>query len=248
MGEDNRQLLNLNFWPSFADSMLAIVIILVIVLVFVAQHGLAGFEEVRESQTDVVQSVAERYEGRLDTLRRSSTRGRFVISRDGEPELEIRQDVRLQRIRFRGNILFASNDFRLTEKGRQILQIVGKAVQPELLNISLVQIEGHTDLYPTEEYRRGNLELGALRAMSVFHFLKDQVGIDPAQQLMSATSYGQYKPVGRNSGESYNDDKLWEANNSEEERRRNRRIELLLFYSNASDSPEAARDNWRRSP
>jgi len=230
------ELLDFNFWPSFADSMLAVVIILVVVLVFVAQHGLAGFQTVRESQTTVVQSIARRYDGTLDTLNVSSTQARYVVRRDGNPELEIRHDVQLQRITFRGNILFAPNDYRLTQRGRRILRIVGEVIQPRLEEISQVQIEGHTDIYPTEEYEGGNLELGALRAMSVFQFFRDRVGIDPARHLMSVTSYGQYKPVGRSPTQSYNDDKLWEANNSSEERRRNRRIELLLFYGGSSEN------------
>jgi len=237
---DGDDLLDFNFWPSFADSMLAVVIILVVVLVFVAQHGLAGFQTIRKSQTTVVQSVANHYDGKLDTLNISSTQSRYVVWRGGEPELEIRQDVQLQRITFRGNILFAPNDYRLTQRGKRVLRIVGEAIQPQLKKISQVQIEGHTDIYPTEEYQGGNLELGALRAMSVFRFLRDNVGIDPAKHLMSATSYGQYKPVDRSSGQPYNDEKLWEANNSTKERRRNRRIELLLFYGGSTSGKTGA--------
>jgi len=223
-------LLDFNFWPSFADSMLAVVFILVVILVFVAQQGLSGIQDIRRGQQAVVQSVASQYQGTVDTLEQGATQSEYVVRRNGEPEVEIRHDVQLQRITFRGNVLFPQNDYRLTRRGRNVLRIIGDAIQPQLSRISQVQIEGHTDLFPTDQYPRGNLQLGALRAMSVFRFLVEEVGIDPARHLMSATSYGPYKPVRRSPGETYNEDKLWEANNESAERRRNRRIELLLFY------------------
>lgn len=237
---EKKDLLDFNFWPSFADSMLAVVFILVVILVFVAQHGLAGIQDIRSSQKAVVKSIAGQYQGTVDTLERSPTQSEFVIRRNGEPEVEIREDVQLQRITFRGNVLFSQNDYRLTQRGQNVLSIVGKAIQPRLDRISQVQIEGHTDIYPTDQYAEGNLELGSRRAMSVFQFLTKQVGIDPARHLISATSYGKYKPVGRFPGESYDEDELWKANNDADKRRRNRRIELLLFYESADEDSSGA--------
>ena len=231
--------LDFNFWPSFADSMLAVVFILVVILVFVAQQGLTGLSDVRESQSAVVQNIVARYDGTLDTLQQTVTEGRYVIRSGGEPEVRINQDVQLQRITFSGNVLFSQNDYRLTRRGQEVLQDIGKSIQPQLGRIQQIQIEGHTDLLPTDRYSGGNLELGYRRARSVFRFLEEKVGIDPVQHLMSATSYGPYRPAGRSAGSTYDEDKLWEANNSEEERQRNRRIELLLFYSN-SEEPSAA--------
>lgn len=227
---DDSSLLDFNFWPSFADSMLAVVFILVVILVFVAQQGLTGFSEVRSKQSAVVQNIANRYEGDLDTLNQDPTNSKYVIRSEGEPEVEIRHDVQLQRITFRGNVLFSQNDYRLTPRGKEVLLNVGKSILPKLRHITQIQIEGHTDLLPTDQYPGGNLELGARRARSVFRFLEEEVGIDPVQHLMSATSYGPYRPVGRSPSETYGEDKLWESNNTEAERRQNRRIELLLFY------------------
>ncbi len=237
---DDSSNLDFNFWPSFADSMLAVVFILVVILVFVAQQGLTGLSDIRESQGIVVESIVARYDGTLDTLQQSPTESEYVIRNDGEPEVTIAQDVQLQRITFSGNVLFSQNDYRLTRRGEKVLQNVGESIQPQLSRIRQIQIEGHTDLFPTDQYPGGNLELGARRARSVFRFLEQQVGIDPVQHLMSTTSYGPYRPAGRSEETDYNEDKLWEANNSEEERRRNRRIELLLFYGNSDSSAVAA--------
>jgi len=227
MGDDA---LDFNFWPSFADSMLAVVFVLIVVLVFVSQQGLAGISSIRESQSSVVRDIADAYDGSLDTLRNGVLDSRFVIRRDGRAEIEIQQKVQLQRITFRGNVLFSVNDYRLTAQGEKALEIVGKAIVPALDRISQLQIEGHTDLLPTNQYAGGNLELGARRARMVFRFLVERAGIDPATHLMSATSYGPYRPVGREPAMTYTEEQLWQANNTETERRRNRRIELLLFF------------------
>lgn len=230
---EDSSLLDFNFWPSFADSMLAVVFILVVILVFVAQQGLQGFSEVRDAQSTVIQNISNRYEGSLDTLSQDPTRSKYVISSEGEPEVEIRHDVQLQRITFSGNVLFSQNDYRLTPRGKEVLQKVGGSILPQLRHISQIQIEGHTDILPTDQYPGGNLELGARRARSVYRFLEKQVGIDPVRHLMSTTSYGKYSPVGRSPTEDYDEEKLREANDTISERRRNRRIELLLFYDNA---------------
>lgn len=230
---DGSSLLDFNFWPSFADSMLAAVFILVVILVFVSQQGLSGFSEVRDAQSAVVQSIADRYEASLDTVSQDPTKSKYVIRSEGETEVEIRHDVQLQRITFSGNVLFSQNDYRLTSRGKTVLKNVGESILPELRHIAQIQIEGHTDLLPTDQYPGGNLELGARRARSVFRFLEERVGIDPVRHLMSATSYGPYRPVGRFPSEVYGKDRLWESNNTEAKRRRNRRIELLLFYDNA---------------
>lgn len=237
---DNSSNLDFNFWPSFADSMLAVVFILVVILVFVAQQGLTGLSDIRESQGIVVESITARYDGTLDTLQQSPTESKYVIRNDGEPEVTVAQDVQLQRITFSGNVLFSQNDYRLTRRGEKVLQNVGESIQPQLSRVRQIQIEGHTDLFPTDQYPGGNLELGARRARSVFRFLEQQVGIDPVQHLMSTTSYGPYSPVGRSPGDDYGREKLRKANDSEEKRRRNRRVELLLFYGDSDNSAVAA--------
>jgi outer membrane protein OmpA-like peptidoglycan-associated protein len=229
---EDSSLLDFNFWPSFADSMLAVVFILVVILVFVAQQGLR-LPEVRDAQSAVVQSIEDRYEGSLDTLSQDLTRSKYAVKSKGEPVVEIRHDVQLQRITFSGNVLFSQNDYRLTPRGKEVLQKVGGSILPQLRHISQIQIEGHTDILPTDQYPGGNLELGARRARSVYRFLEKQVGIDPVRHLMSTTSYGKYSPVGRSPTEDYDEEKLREANDTISERRRNRRIELLLFYDNA---------------
>ena len=76
-----------------------------------------------------------------------------------------------------------------------------------------------------------NLHLAALRAIEVYTFLQEQIHIDPATHLMSATSFGEYKPVQRSVRDStYTPEKLKMHNSSKALKAQNRRMEILLFY------------------
>src|SRR5690606_21875282 len=103
-------------------------------------------------------------------------------------------------------------------------------IKQHLNAIYKINIEGHTDIYPTRRYPGGNLELGARRAMSVFEHFQQVVGIDPITSLMSATSFGEYKPVTRLDTTAYSVADLNSDNATDELRGQNRRVELLLFY------------------
>ncbi|WP_301877416.1 hypothetical protein [uncultured Megasphaera sp.] len=50
--------------------------------------------------------------------------------------------------------------------------------------------------------------------------------------MMSATSFGKYKPVGRDAGNDYSYAQLQAANANETLMAKNRRIEIVLFYKN----------------
>jgi outer membrane protein OmpA-like peptidoglycan-associated protein len=57
------------------------------------------------------------------------------------------------------------------------------------------------------------------------------VGINPAENLMSVTSFGEYKPVQRSEDDSsYSLERLQADNSTAELKGRNRRVEVLLFY------------------
>ena len=127
--------------------------------------------------------------------------------------------------------LFPQDKHGLSETGKQTLTIIGQLLKKQLPVIREIQIQGHADtdksrLYPT------NLDLAAFRAIEVFKYLQNEVGIDPAEHLMSATSFGEFKPVQRSDEDlSYNDLNLIKDNRTKSLKDRNRRIELLLFYS-----------------
>ena len=134
-----------------------------------------------------------------------------------------------QTITFSDKILFDSGSSRLKQAGYQALAAVGPVIKDNIENISEIQIQGHADIDYTDEF---NLGLSANRAISVYMFLQHTVGIDPAEHLMSATSFGKYKPVGRDVISDFNLEQLKQANATEELKARNRRIEIVLFYKN----------------
>jgi chemotaxis protein MotB len=111
-------------------------------------------------------------------------------------------------------ILFASGQADVTKEGLAVL----KRVIDILKNVKdkSIRIEGHTDnvkikgalvkQYPT------NWELAAARAINVTKYLQQQ-GIDPT--LLSATAFGEYKPIA--------------SNDTPEGRAKNRRIAIILL-------------------
>lgn len=265
-----------NFWPSFADSMLGLV--LVVVLLFVVAVSSLGKQENRAdkfaSRADSLRVVAQSLQSevrdlegqvrlqrekireqtveitqirnRQDRIRKeiariyervrkvdvSPARSRssseslkyVVYGSSGQRVIDIYYDLQLQRLTFNGNVLFRTNEYSLSEEGRELLEVVGSAINDEIDSIERIQIEGHTDARPTAQYQNGNLELGALRAISVYKFFEKspKVEINPEKHTMSITSFGPHRPVA--------------SNETAEERSRNRRIELLLFFGRGSDA------------
>jgi len=87
-----------------------------------------------------------------------------------------------------------------------------------------VRVEGHTDNVPinTSEYR-SNWELSSCRAITVLQYLVRQYDFEP--QKISATGYGEYRPVA--------------DNDTDDGRARNRRVDIvLLSEQTARSEPE----------
>ena len=230
--------LDFNFWPSFADLMLIIVLILVITVFAViaiisaemVDTGTDDLRHVRERQMAMIAAIAEGYGGEP----KDEKDGRFVIpikrADGGYTEIVIRNEPTLQRFSFKDRILFEPDEYLLKQAGRETLLIVGNEIKNNLFHIREIQIQGHADP-DTPSLSPSNLHLAAWRAIEVFSFLQDQVKIDPASHLMSATSFGEFKPVQRPDQDStYHAGKLKRHNKTKELKAQNRRIEILLFY------------------
>ena len=252
--EDNT--LDFNFWPSFSDLMLTLVLILVIVVFAViaafsigtddlrakvqeAEKEMAKIKkeekeiaeaiaEVKKKQKKIIAAIAGAYgtdykEGENDSFK-------IRLEDDGGTEILIRNEATLQRYSFSDRILFEPDRYDLNEKGKKTLQIVGRQIENNLENISEIQIQGHADP-DRPAYVPSNLHLGALRAIEVYKFLQNRIEIDPARHLMSATSFGEYKPVGRLDKDStYTPERLRRDNRTKSLKAKNRRMEILLIY------------------
>ena len=235
-----------NFWPSFADLMLAIVLILIIVIFViysVLSAGTVNLRHVEKRQDTLIEELAASYgvKAKDVTMLMARTNGKsepdsktkifaITIDRDTIPDVLIRNEPTLQRFSFGSHILFAKNGTELTNAGQQVLRALGASLNKQLPLIREIQIQGHADPDTTRSFR-SNLDLAALRAIEVFRFFQHVIGIDPAQHLMSATSFGEFKPVQRSDeGNDYDSGKLRQHNDTETLKTQNRRIELLLFY------------------
>jgi outer membrane protein OmpA-like peptidoglycan-associated protein len=220
-----------NFWPSFTDFLLGLVFILFLLFIafVILSEGLVNLSLIYQSQRDFIESTVKLTNGTLTQID-SITVG-VKLSPDSEfYDIIFVNEPTLQRIKFSTNILFKKNEYYLTERGRFFLKIAGSLIKSNLKNIREIQIQGHADIDPTLTYR-SNVELAALRAIEVFNFLKDSIGISPVENLMSIASFGEYKPVSRNEFDyNFTEEDLFKANSTPELKALNRRIEILIFY------------------
>lgn len=225
--------LSFNFWPSFADMMLALVLVLCLALFLVAAVialGTVNLKEVEANQMGMINSIAADYKVQPSKL--ADNIYGIYFNNASSPDIEIHNDLNSQRITFSDKILFEPDHTELKPAGEQVLMVVGQKLRAQLALIKEIQIQGHADTRPSQRYK-SNVELAADRAIAVFTFLQDptKVGINPAEHLMSVTSFGEYNSVRRSVGDAdYNLEKLQADNETEDRRRRNRRIELVLIY------------------
>ena len=260
--EDNT--LDFNFWPSFSDLMLTLVLILVIVVFAVIaafslgtdgiraeliktkkemaevekeQKAIAeAIAKVKEKQETIIRAIAEAYNVNWEDVEKpqdeetESDSFKIRLEDDGDTEILIRNEATLQRYSFSDRILFEPDEYDLKEEGKETLRVVGREIKKNLEDIKEIQIQGHADPDPPA-FVPSNLHLGALRAIEVYKFLQHSIRIDPVRYLMSATSFGEYKPVQRSTDDStYTHGKLITHNSTPALKARNRRIEILLFY------------------
>jgi flagellar motor protein MotB len=227
MKEEN--VIDFNFWPSFADLMLAVVLILCLILFYVSAIlalGTVNLKKVEEKQKSMRDSLAHAYG--VTPARLGERLYGISSNKTDNYDIKVQDDLNQQRITFSDKILFGQDEIVLNETGKNVLRVVGDNLRSQLKDIREIQIQGHADNRPT---RYGlNVRLAAERAIAVFEFFRNEVKINPAEKLMSATSFGEYKPVRR--GEiDYTLKQIEENNNDDQLRSQNRRIELVLIYN-----------------
>jgi len=108
-------------------------------------------------------------------------------------------------------LLFASGSAELTQSARTILKKVSTVLSA---TSNYIKVEGHTDNLPINTARfPSNWELSVLRATNVLQILVQEGDINPNR--LSATGYGEYRPVAENS--------------TLEGRSINRRVDLIIL-------------------
>lgn len=194
-------------------------------------RGQVDLEQVLRHQHQLVVSVANQFNEARIIEEDEQTFGVNLDGRikDGQFDIVFYDDVTLQRIAFGSHILFAPDDVQLSLEGRRVLSKFTHGLLVERRNIKEIQIQGHADTTPSQRYA-SNLELAALRAVTVFRSLQE-FGVSPYEIIMSATSFGGFMSIQRfHSHVPYSRERLELDNRTGEQKRLNRRIELLLIY------------------
>lgn len=167
----------------------------------VLQSKTKDLERQREEE---ILSMKGTYENLLENMKSEIEKGKITIT-------QLRGKLKVNML---DEILFDSGETTIKPQGVEVLKRVGNI----LLNVKdkAINIEGHTDNVPigaelSKKYPT-NWELSVVRATNVARYLQEKSGINPS--LLSATGYGEYKPVA--------------SNETEEGKAKNRRIEIVL--------------------
>ena len=167
----------------------------------VLQSKTKDLERQREEE---VLAMKGTYENLLENMKSEIDKGKITIT-------QLRGKLKVNML---DEILFDSGETTIKPQGIEVLKRVGNI----LLNVKdkAINIEGHTDNVPigaelSEKYPT-NWELSVARATNVARYLQEKSGINPI--LLSATGYGEYKPIA--------------PNETEEGKAKNRRIEIVL--------------------
>jgi len=167
----------------------------------VLQSKTKDLERQREEE---VLAMKGTYENLLENMKSEIDKGKITIT-------QLKGKLKVNML---DEILFDSGETTIKPQGIEVLKRVGTI----LLNVKdkAINIEGHTDNVPigaelSEKYPT-NWELSVSRATNVARYLQEKSGINPI--LLSATGYGEYKPIA--------------PNETEEGKAKNRRIEIVL--------------------
>ncbi|MGA1863724.1 MAG: OmpA family protein [bacterium] len=160
--------------------------------------------EIEAEKEEKLKEVSKTYGSMIEKMKAEIEEGQVTIT-----ELKGKLTVNML-----DAVLFDLGKAEIRPEGLVVLQKVIDVLKD--VEDRVIRVEGHTDnlqihgalaqKYPT------NWELSAARAVNVAKYLQKQ-GIDP--NILSATAFGEYKPVA--------------DNDTEEGRAKNRRIEIVLL-------------------
>lgn len=227
-----------NYWTAFADLMLALVLVLsllLFVVVAVISFNSVNLKRVENNQSKLISSIAGHYKARAVPLKIDDKLKRYLFGistgNNNTHDIKIQNELNVQRITFSDKLLFRPDEVTINPSGREVLSVVGGIINSQISLVKEIQIQGHADTVKSSRFRT-NTELAAMRAIAVFEYLQQNVGIDPNRKLMSVTSFGEFKSVqrGENEESDYSPGQLGYDNSDERLRSYNRRIEIVLIY------------------
>lgn len=165
-----------------------------------------------ESTSDALQKLEE------EQLKESESLAEIIEEILEEESLAAQVDVdftsQYVSLTLNGAILFDSGSAVLKEDALPVLDKIGMILKK--YGKSIIEIEGHTDNVPinTAQFKSNN-ELSSARALSVFEYLVETAGLDPA--MVKHSGRGEYVPIADNS--------------TPEGRAQNRRVEIKIYHT-----------------
>lgn len=129
-------------------------------------------------------------------------------------QIEVSFTAQYVQLSMKGALLFDSGSAELKDEAKKVLD---KAVLIlEKYSKGIIEIEGHTDNVPISNAKYAdNEELSSARALTVFHYLKDNSFLDPVD--LRHAGMGERVPIADNS--------------TAEGRTKNRRVEIRMYNS-----------------
>lgn len=128
-------------------------------------------------------------------------------------------------LRFNEMALFDSASADIRPESIPILEHIMQIIKLNIVSISSVQIEGHTDNVPISNVKfEDNWDLSVKRATNTLRLVLSTGLLD--EKMLSAVGYGEYHPIA--------------TNDTAEGRAQNRRVDFVLMKADAEDASDAS--------
>lgn len=206
------------YWMSFSDMMSGMLIIFILVCTALLLK-LSQMEEQVAANIDELKNASKvRSEILQDIFAELKAQGIEVLISDNDTILRIPEN----------SFHFRTGSFEITEDLRGTAELIGRALYTAITRedrwgyLETVFVEGHSDSRKAPNYRMGNWELSALRAISLWQFWIGQTEYGPllaqlrnreGKHLFSVSGYAATRRVA-------------EIEDTEEAMRSNRRIDI----------------------
>lgn len=161
--------------------------------------------EDREAKLDELRSTINYKDSVMQALR--TTVANALLGFEGEGLTVEKRNGRVY-VRMEAKLLFATGSTEVSQKGKQAVIDLARAIQGR--DDLRIMVEGHTDTdeFHRDTYPRNNWDLSVLRATSVINIMLDNSDLNPA--VLVAAGRSQYHPVDPN------------------DKSKNRRIEVII--------------------
>ncbi len=206
------------YWMSFSDMMSGMLIIFILVCTTLLLKLSQMEEQVTANIEELKNSSKIRSEILLDIFNELKAQGIDVLISDNDTILRIPEN----------SFHFKTGSFERSEELQGTAELIGRALYTAITRddrweyLETVFVEGHSDSRKAPNYRMGNWELSALRAISLWQFwigeteygpLLEQLRNREGVHLFSVSGYAATRRVA-------------EIENTEDAMRSNRRIDI----------------------